>query len=41
VLRPFRKWKRVAPGVVRRKQAAVIGRLRLEEEESRTGPVWE
>jgi hypothetical protein len=37
VLRPFRKRKEAAAGAVWRKRAVVLGRLRLEEEESRAG----
>jgi hypothetical protein len=39
VLRPFRKWKGVAAGVVRRKTAAILGWLRPEGEESWAGQV--
>jgi hypothetical protein len=38
VLRPFWKWKGEVAGAVQHKRAAVLGRLRPEEEESRWSP---
>jgi hypothetical protein len=39
VLRPFWKWKGEVAGAVQRKRAAVLGRLRPEEEEIPVEPV--